>query len=571
MYSNTQVPFLHKREFADYLNMDPARIRIIQPPIGGGFGSKLDIYPFEVICLYLARAAKRPVKMLFTREEEFLASPTRQPVLLTLRSGCKKDGTLTFRQVHTLHDNGAYTSWGATTPFVMMQTFSSLYRVPHCDYHTAAVYTNNPYAGSFRGYGNLQATFAIEQHMDMLAAAIGMDPLEFRMKNAQDVGEVTGQGMSFKSCGFKDCITTAASRSDFSRKFKENAANQKKPGSIKRGIGMASMLHVGGGAKIYPSDGCGTILKMDDFANVTLITGASEIGQGSETVLSQLVCEELGLPISAITVVNNDTAITPWDVGVHASRTTFIAGNSAIGAAKKAKSKILAVAAKKYDAVESDLDLRGGFVIKAASGEVVVELSKLLRNLHFQDKAELVMTTFYYEPPSVHQDKGFKGDVSAAYAWGAQVVEIEVDTDTGFIKLVKVTGAHDVGRVLNRLGIEGQIEGGIVMGQGYAFTEDLMIENGVMKNPNFRDYKLVTAPEIPEMDIAFIESMDGEGPQGAKGVGEAPAICMAAAAANAIANATGTRMFELPFTPEKVYRALHGQTPKLYWKPWKAE
>ena len=567
MYSNTQVPFLHKREFAEYLNMDPARIRIIQPPIGGGFGSKLDIYPFEVICLFLARAAKRPVKMLFTREEEFLASPTRQPVLLTLRSGCKKDGTLTFRQVHTLHDNGAYTSWGATTPFVMMQTFSSLYRVPHCDYHTVAVYTNNPYAGSFRGYGNLQATFAIEQHMDMLAEAIGMDPLAFRLKNAQDAGETTGQGMVFKSCGFKECISTAAQRSDFSRRLKENEANRSKPGNIKRGIGMASMLHVGGGAKIYPSDGCGTILKMDDFANLTLITGASEIGQGSETVLSQLVCEELGLPIAAVTVVNNDTAITPWDVGVHASRTTFVAGNSAIGAAKKAKAKILAVAARKYDCTESDLDLRGGCVIQAASGEVVVELSKLLRNLHFSDKAELVMTTFYYEPPSVHQDKGFKGDVSAAYAWATQVVEVEVDTETGIVKMTKVTAAHDVGRVLNRLGIEGQIEGGVVMGQGYALTENLLIENGVMRNPNFRDYKLVTAPEIPEMDISFIESMDGEGPQGAKGVGEAPAICIAAATANAIYNATGVRIYALPFTPEQVYRALRGESKKPYWQP----
>ncbi|HUY02724.1 MAG TPA: xanthine dehydrogenase family protein molybdopterin-binding subunit, partial [Rhodocyclaceae bacterium] len=316
MYSNTQVPFLHKREFADYLNMDPSRVRIIQPPIGGGFGSKLDIYPFEVIAVFLARAAKRPVKLQFTREEEFLASPTRQPVLLTLRSGCKRDGTLTFRQVHTLHDNGAYTSWGATTPFVMMQTFSSLYRVPHCDYHTVAVYTNNPYAGSFRGYGNLQATFAIEQHMDMLAEAIGMEPLAFRLKNAQDAGEVTGQGMVFKSCGFKECLTTAATRSDYSAKRKQNITDRNAPGAIKRGIGMASMLHVGGGAKIYPSDGCGTILKLDDFAHVTLITGASEIGQGSETVLSQLVCEELGLPMSAVTVVNNDTAITPWDVGV---------------------------------------------------------------------------------------------------------------------------------------------------------------------------------------------------------------------------------------------------------------
>ncbi|AKU11685.1 large subunit of molybdenum enzyme [Azoarcus sp. CIB] len=571
MYSNTQVPFLHKREFAEYLNIDPSRVRIIQPPIGGGFGSKLDIYPFEVICIFLARAAKRPVKMVFTREEEFLASPTRQPVLLTLRSGCKKDGTLTFRQVHTLHDNGAYTSWGATTPFVMMQTFSSLYRVPACDYHTTVVYTNNPYAGSFRGYGNLQATFAIEQHMDMLAEKIGMDALDFRLKNAQDAGEVTGQGMTFKSCGFKECLTTAAERSDYRKKHADNIANRNARGPVKRGIGIASMLHVGGGAKIYPSDGCGTILKLDDFANITLITGASEIGQGSETVLSQLVCEELGLPISAVTVVNNDTAITPWDVGVHASRTTFIAGNSAIGAARKAKAKILAAAAKKHGCDEGALDLRGGFVVVAETGEPVVELARLMRNLHFSDKAELVMTTFYYEPPSVHQDKAFKGDVSAAYAWAAQVVEVEVDTDTGIVKMTKVTGTHDVGRVLNRLGLEGQIEGGVVMGQGYALTENLIVENGVTRNPNFRDYKLVTAPEIPEMDITFVESMDGEGPQGAKGVGEAPAICIAAAAANAIYNATGVRMFALPFTPEAVYRALRGAAPKPHWPAWKPE
>ena len=564
MYSNTQVPFLHKREFAEYLNMDPARIRIIQPPIGGGFGSKLDIYPFEVICVFLARAAKRPVKLVFTREEEFISSPTRQPVLLTLRSGCKNDGSLTFRQVHTLHDNGAYTSWGATTPFVMMQTFSSLYRVPNCDYHTVAVYTNNPYAGSFRGYGNLQATFAVEAHMDKMAEMIGMDPLAFRLKNAQDEGEVSGQGMEFKSCGFKDCLTIAAERSDFQRKHAENVINRNTPGSIKRGVGIASMLHVGGGAKIYPSDGCGTILKLDDFAQVTLNTGASEIGQGSETVLSQLVCEELGLPMSALTVVNNDTAITPWDVGVHASRTTFIAGNSALGAARLAKTKILVAAAKKFDCPAQELDLRGGCVIKAASGEVMIDLPRLMRNLHFSDKAELVMTTFYYEPPSTHQDKDYKGNVSAAYAWGTQVVEVEVDTDTGIVKMTKVTAAHDVGRVLNRLGIEGQVEGGVVMGQGYALTESLIVENGVTRNPNFRDYKLVTAPEIPEMDISFIESMDGEGPQGAKGVGEAPAICVAAATANAIYNATGVRICGLPFTPERVYRALHGKGEKLH-------
>ena len=557
LYSNTQVPFLHKREFADCLGLDPGRIRIIQPPIGGGFGSKLDIYPFEPIAVFLAKATGRPVKLVFTREEEFIASPTRQPVRLTLRSGCKRDGTLTFRTCTTLHDNGAYTSWGATTPFVMMQTISSLYRVPHCLYHTKAVYTNNPYAGSFRGYGNLQATFAVEAQMDKLADAIGMDPLAFRLKNAQDPGEITGQGMHFKSCGFKDCLTTSAARSDYAAKRKANRAAQGDPNPIKRGIGMASMLHVGGGAKIYPSDGCGTILKIDDFAHVTVMTGASEIGQGSETVLAQLVCEELGVPLSSVTVVNNDTDITPWDVGVHASRTTFIAGNSAIGAARKARDKILQAAAKVCNMPASDLAMRGGFIVRADDGQVIVELGKLLRSLHFSDKAELVMTTHYYEPPSVHQDKGFKGDVSAAYAWATQVCEVEVDTRTGVVRLVKVTAAHDVGRVLNRLGIEGQIEGGVVMGQGYAMTEELIIENGHCKNPAFRDYKLVTAPEIPEMDVSFIESMDGEGPQGAKGVGEAPAICMAAAIANAIENATGVRIRGLPFTPERVYRALH--------------
>jgi CO/xanthine dehydrogenase Mo-binding subunit len=565
LYSNTQVPFLHKREFAELLGMDPGRIRIIQPPIGGGFGSKLDIYPFEPIAIYLAKITRRPVKLVFTREEEFIASPTRQPVLMKMRSGCTRDGVLTFREVETVHDNGAYTSWGATTPFVMMQTISSLYRVPHCDYRTRAIYSNNPYAGSFRGYGNLQATFAVEAHMDRLAEAIGIDPLEFRLKNAQDPGEVTPQGMHFKSCGFKDCLTVAAERSDYQSKRRANEARRNDGNPIKRGVGMASMLHVGGGAKIYPSDGCGTILKIDDFARVTLLTGASEIGQGSETVLAQLVCEELGLPLSSVNVINNDTDVTPWDVGVHASRTTFIAGNSAIGAARKAKDKILAAAAQKFGQPAEALDTREQCIVEKATGKKLIELAKFIRSLHFSDKAELVMTSFYYEPPSKHQDKEFKGDVSAAYAWATQVAEIEVDTRTGVVKLLKITGAHDVGRVINRLGIEGQIEGGIVMGQGYALTENLIVENGIIRNPNFRDYKLVTAPEIPEMDVAFIETMDGEGPQGAKGVGEAPAICVAAAVANAIYNATGVRITALPFTPENVYRALHSNLQPPTW------
>ncbi len=557
VYSQTQVPFLYKKEIAPVIDVPPEKIRVIQPTIGGGFGSKLDIYPFEPICILLARATRRPVKLTFTREEEFIASPTRQPVELTLRSGVKKDGTLTFRDVSTVHDNGAYTSWGATTPFVIMQTISSLYRVPHCSYRTTVVYTNNPYSGSFRGFGNLQATFAVESHMDKLAEAVGLDPVAFRLHNAQRPGETTPQGMVFRSCGLLDCLTTAAEGSGFVEKHARYSRYERgQSGPIKRGVGIASLLHVGGGAKIYRSDGCGTMLKIDDYGHVTVLTGASEIGQGSETVIAQFVAEELGLPISSVSVVNDDSEITPWDVGVHASRTTFIAGNSAQRAARKAREKLLCAAEKKLGVSASELDLRGGNVTLADTGKALLELPRLIRSLHFAQKSDVVMTTEYYEPPSVPQDKEFKGDVSASYAFGTQVVELEVDTETGVIRIVKVTAAHDVGRVINSLGIQGQIEGGVAMGMGYAISEHLLVDDGVIQNPCFRDYKVVTAPEIPEVDMHFIETPDPEGPAGAKGVGEAPAICISAAIVNALYNATGTRFYSLPLTPERVLRGL---------------
>jgi xanthine dehydrogenase molybdenum-binding subunit len=554
VYSQTQMPFLYKKDISPIIGVPPEKIRVIQPPLGGGFGSKLDIYPFEPICVFLARAARRPVRLIFSREEEFIASPTRQPMELTLRSGVKKDGTLTFREARTIHDNGGYTSWGATTPFVIMQTISSLYRVPHCKYHTTVVYTNNPYSGSFRGYGNLQGTFAVESHMDELAEAVGMDPLEFRLHNAQKAGETTGEGMVFHTCGLQECLETAAKRSDYVKKHAAFKSGQ--PGPVKRGVGMASLLHVGGGAKIYRTDGCGTMLKVDDFGEVTVMTGASEIGQGSETVIAQFVAEELGLPISAVKIINSDTEVTPWDVGVHASRTTFIAGNSALRAARRARQKLLKAAAEKLGVEADTLDLRGGHVVDAESGEAKLEIGKLIRSLHFSGKNEIVMTSEYYEPPSVMQDKGYKGDVSATYAFGTQVVELEVDTETGVIRVLKVTAAHDVGRVINALGIEGQVEGGVVMGLGYATTENLTVEEGRVTNPCFRDYKLITAPEIPEIDMSFIETLDPEGPAGAKGIGEAPAICIAAAIVNALHNATGVRSYALPLTPENVLRTL---------------
>ncbi len=556
IYSQTQYPYNFKMDLAPALGIHPGDIRVIQPPIGGAFGSKLDVYPYEPICALLAVHARRPVKLSFSREEEFINAPTRQPAEILLRAGAKRDGTLTFRDADILLNNGAYTSWGPTTPYMMLRTFSSHYRVPNVRIKARSVYTNNPYAGSFRGYGNVQATYCNAVQMDMLAEAVGMDPIAFRLKNAQGEGEVTPQKAVLKDCVFQECLSLAAERTDFLKKHRAHEKARSAPGRIKRGIGIASSLHGAGGAKIHKSDGCGTILKLDDYARATLITGASEIGQGIDAVICQVVAEELGIPMRDITIVMNDSAIGPWDVGVHASRTTFIAGNSARRAAQEARRRILAEAAAQANVGADELDLRGGHVVQADNGVPVVELAKLLRQMHFRDDAELVMVTDYYEPPSEGEDASHRGDISAAYAHAVHVAEVAVDIDTGVVTVEKITSVQDVGRIVNEMGLEAQIEGGIAMGLGYALSEELLIEEGRVLNPSFRDYKVMTAPEMPPIAHHFIESQSAEGPFGAKGVAELPTIVIAPAVANAVHNAIGIRFFAPPLTPEKVARAI---------------
>ena len=560
IYSQTQYPYNFKMDLAPTLGIHPGDVRVIQPPVGGAFGSKLDVYPYEPICVFLARKTRRPVKLVFSREEEFIASPTRQPVEARIRSGVRKDGTLTFREVRCLLNNGGYTSWGATIPYVMMRTFGGHFRVPNVHVTSTAVYTNNPFAGSFRGYGNVQSCYVVDTTMDKLAELVGMDPIAFRLKNAQAPGEITPNGSLLSDCALADCIEIAAEQTDFLARHAANAAMRDAPGRIKRGIGIATAFHNAGGAKIHRSDGCGTILKLDDYARATLITGASEIGQGIDAVLCQVVSEELGIPTSDVTIVAHDSALGPWDVGVHASRTTFIAGNSARRAAVKAREQILDAAAREANVGPEMLDLRAGHVVQAEDGVAVVKLDRLLRTMHFAGAdAELVMTTDYYEPPSEPEDADHKGDMSAAYAHAAYVAEIEVDTWTGGVRIEKITVAQDVGRVINALGLEGQIEGGIAMGIGFGLSEDLVIENGIVMNPSFRDYKLVTAPEMPEVEFHFIEKDNANGPYGAKGISELPTIVTAPAIANAVYNAIGIRFDNPPMTPEKIVRALHGQ------------
>jgi xanthine dehydrogenase molybdenum-binding subunit len=396
IWTQTQYPYNYKMDLAPALGIDPGDIRVIQPPIGGAFGSKLDVYPYEPIAALLARKTGRPVKVTYSREEEFKASPTRQAAIIHMRTGCSRDGVLTFRTADVLLDNGAYTSWGPTIPVIMMRTTSGHYRVPVVDFKAQAIYTNNPYAGSFRGYGNVQTTYATAQQMDMLADMVDMDPLDFHLKNAQKSGEYTPQKSFLRECALAECLETAAGASDYSRKRKDYAAQRDKPGRYKKGIGLASSIHNAGGAKIHKSDGIGTILKMDDYARVTVMTGASEIGQGIDAVITLIVAEELGVPLEHVTIVNNDSDIAPWDVGVHASRTTFIAGNGTRRAARKAKAQILNAAEKMLGEPAETLELRGGFVVRNLCGTPLIDLERLLRRMHFQAEPELVMVTDYY-------------------------------------------------------------------------------------------------------------------------------------------------------------------------------
>ena len=549
-YSITQIPYLAQRDFQEALKalgLGGKKVRVIQTTIGGGFGSKLDTHAYEYIAILLAWKTRRPVKITFTREEEFKYTSPRQPAIIHISQGCDREGRLTFREVHMILDNGAHTSWGATTPSVMMMPISSLYKVPNVLYTAKCVYTNNTYCQAMRGYGNPQATFAIECSMDQLAEAAGIDPMEFRLINANEPGETTPQGFKISSCALKECIEEVGKRLNWKEK------RGRRDG---RGVGMASLIHVGGGARVYKSDGCGTIIKVDDFGKVDVFTGASDIGQGADTVIAQTVAEELGVPVEDVTVIMNDTDVCPWDVGVHASRTTFIACNSALGAARRVKAEIFRLAALVLNEPEDALEIKDKTVYSRRAPEKKIDLGKLLRGAHYRSQGRMIMAEYFYDPDTEMLGRDFKGNFSKAYAYGTHGVEVEVDTETGQVKILRYVAAHDVGKAINPMLIEGQIYGGAMMGIGYALTEQMIFERGEMKNPNFLDYKILTAKDVPPMESVLIEPWEQYGPFGAKGIGEPGCVPSAPAIANAIYDAIGVRIKDLPITPEKVLKAL---------------
>jgi len=389
--------------------------------------------------------------------------------------------------------------------------------------------------------------------MDILAEKLGMDALELRLKNCNEPGEVTPQGMQVTTCGLRECLEAIGKRLDWSNKRDRRDIQT---GSLRRGVGLASYFHVGGGARVYKSDGCGAIVKIDDFGHVTLITGSTDIGQGSETVLAQITAEELGVHTEDVTVVNSDSAIKPWDVGVHASRTTFIAGNAAREAAAKVKTELLKAASEHLGEPVNKLEINDRIIFSKSNPENSMPMDKVIRSAHFREDGKIFAAEAFYDPPTERQNREYQGNISVTYGFGTQGAEVEVDIETGQVRVIKMVVANDVGRAINPMLLEGQIEGGLSMGIGYALLEKVVQESGEVKNPNFLDYKMPTVKDMPPMEIILVETDDPAGPFGAKGVGEAGAIPTAAAIGNAIADALGLRIFEVPMQPEVVLNAI---------------
>ena len=582
LYDQTNVIFGHIGRITEYfsqIGLRGKKIRVVNPVVGGSFGTKLDTDIYEFIAIQLALKTKKPVRVLFDREEEFKALPPRQPAVFTIEQGCDKEGKLIFRHCEAILDNGAYTSWGATTPSVMMMPMSSLYRVPNVYFKATCVYTNNIYAQAMRGYGNPQATFAVETSMDTLAEEAGIDPAEFRLINRNRPGDQTPMKLKITSCGLEECIKAVKEKLNWDEKQgKQNG----------RGVGMASLIHVAGGARVTKSDGHGIMIKLDEYGHVDVIESGTDQGQGSPTVISQIVAEALGVRPEDVFLTFGDTALALWDAGTHASRHTFMAGNAAIGACAKAKRQILEMAVdlmpkiikmglkrkKRKDpefvepdldfgliANPEDLDIRDRMIFPKKEPDhpyFNLPLAQILQNglLVGTGQSKVVMAEEFYDPPTEMLNWEMKGNLSMTYAFGASGVEVEVDEQTGEVKILNLIAAHDVGKAMNPTLLLGQIYGAAYTGVGYGLTEEIKVRNGRVMNPSFRDYQMLTAMDVVPIEVVIIEPIDEAGPYGAKGVGEPGLVPTAPAIDNAVYDAVGVRITDLPITPEKILTAL---------------
>lgn len=530
---------------------DDLRVRVTKP--GGAFGGKLDVKA-ALLATMLAQAAEKPVRFLLSLQEDLTSMRPRMPVHIYLQSAFRKDGKLLGKRVRIIAENGAYSSLSPAIMSSIALRTDNLYRTPAVDIEGKLVYTNICPTGQMRGFGNVQATFAWESHMDTVAEGLGIDPVELRMKNYTEKGDLSIHGWKIASCGVAEATRFAADSIRWSEK--RIPKGQKKTG---RGVGLASTIHVTGNKGFAVSLGTtgeepsGAEVRIDENGKVEIWSGESDLGQGSASVMAYITSEELGIPVEDISVPPTDTGCMPFGFGAFASRITLIGGNAVKLAAVDAREKLLLAAADVLEASADELQIVGQEISVAGFPERRTTVAEVVKSAGGLIRGE---GTWFAGGEPLGADK--YGNPSTTYSFGVQAVEVEVDMETGVVKVLRVAAGHDLGRVLNRLGAEGQVEGGAIQAMSYSMMEGLAPQEGRIRGTNFHDYLIATSMDAPPVTHHFVETIDPHGPYGAKGLAETAINPTSAAIANAIFNATGVKIRSLPITPERVLEAIQG-------------
>jgi CO/xanthine dehydrogenase Mo-binding subunit len=552
IHTGIQAIFQARAEIAKALDMEPSDVVVKAPTIGGAFGGKIWIRNFHPIAALLAKQAKRPVKYVMSREEEFLASRPRVPAHIKVRLGFRNDGRMLCKELDIVTDNGAYSWAGPKITLNMSMRTDCLYRFEASRSRARLAYTNTTPTSGFRGYGNAQAHFAMESLIDMASRELGLDPVKVRLMNASRQGDQTLHGWNLRSCGYSECIKKTAEAIQKNRLPKED-----QNGRIKRGIGLAGMNHVSGNRGGQNFDGSSSMLRFQEDGKLCLYHGESDMGQGASTVLSQIVAETVGIPVDDVRVMPLSTDSSPFCFGSYSSRVTTVAGKAAKLAAMEVRKQLLSVAEDHLEITAKDLEINAGKIFAKGYEKRNMSVAEACRIAIRTQKTVPLTAYIAYDPPTQGADQNFYGDYSSAYTYAAQAVEVEVDTETGQVQIMRVAAAHDVGYAINPMGVRGQIYGGIAQGGGWALYENVVYENGRLKTNRLRHYNMMTMSDMPQIESILIETNDPIGPYGAKGVGEPTLIPMPPAIANAIHDAVGVRITDLPITAEKIFFALH--------------
>jgi 4-hydroxybenzoyl-CoA reductase subunit alpha len=554
VWSSTQVPYYLMRTLAATLGLREEKVRVIKPLVGGGFGGKSEVIPLELAAAVLSRKAGAPVKITYTREEVFYAHRGRPRQIVELKTGVKRDGKITAVEARIIQDGGAYCSYGVVTILYCGQLLNAVYDIPNVKFDGYRVLTNKPACGAMRGHGTVNSRFAFETQLNMIAQVLGIDPAEIRRRNLLQPPCMTVNGLRVLSYGYPECLEKVVAQSGWERKYGKLPYG--------KGIGLAGSHYVSGAANaIVRSEMPHTTvdLSIDRSGTVTIYTGAAEIGQGSDTMQVQVVAAELGIGLDRVKIVAADTARTPVDLGSYSSRVTFMAGNAAIAAAREMKKRVLAAAAQKLASSPENLAIEGERITCRDPAWQGFSLS-------FAEAAALAVgpdgglrVSGSYSPPASAQGGKYKGagvGPSPAYSYSAQTAEVTVDPETGDMKVDRIIAAHDCGKAINPLTVEGQVQGSVWMGLGQAVQEEMMWQGGLLMNPGLLEYRSASTLESPPIETIIVESNDPEGPFGAKEAGEGSLAAIIPALVQAIHDAVGVWIMSLPVTPEKILKAL---------------